>query len=100
MPIGVHVDDPCPILFSPAAVGWIMALSSIVMIPIIALIRFCLASGSLGEVSETGSGSFYTERQPQCCDVASDLTLINLLRFLNKPRESFQKWIITPVDKI
>ena len=32
-----------------------MALSSIVMIPVIAVIRFCLASGSLSEVSKPGS---------------------------------------------
>ena len=38
--------------FLSAAVGWIMALSSIAMVPLIAVIRFCLASGSVGEVSQ------------------------------------------------
>ena len=33
----------------------------------------------------------YTERQRQCCDVASDIALNKLLRFLNKPSRLLQK---------
>ena len=36
-------------------------------------------------------GPFYTEHQHQCCDVASDITLIILLRFHNEPSGSFEK---------
>ena len=38
--------------------------------------------------------------QCQHCDVASDITLIELLRFFNKPSESLQKWVATPMDQI
>ena len=34
------------------------------------------------------SGPVYTEHQHQYCDVASDITLIKLLRFLNKSKMS------------
>ena len=36
-------------------------------------------------------GSVYAERQHHCCDVASDITLIKLFLFLNKPSKSLQK---------
>ena len=45
-------------------------------------------------------GPIYTERQDQCCNVTSDIALIKLLRFLNKPSESLQKLVATPIDQI
>ena len=35
-------------------------------------------------------GSAYTQHQCQCCDVAGNMALIKLLRFLNKPNESLK----------
>ena len=43
-------------------------------------------------------GPVYSERERQCCDVASDTAPTKLLRFLNKPSESLQKWLATPID--
>ena len=45
-------------------------------------------------------GPIYTERQHQCCDVASDITLNKLLTFIYKPSELLQKWAATPIDQI
>ena len=42
----------------------------------------------------------YTEHQCQFCNVASDITLIKLLRFLNKSGESLQQWVATPIDQM
>ena len=42
----------------------------------------------------------YTEHQRQCCDVAGDIVLIILLRFLNKSGESLQQWVATPIDQM
>ena len=30
-------------------------------------------------------------------DIASNIALIKLLKFLNKPRKSLQKWVATPI---
>ena len=37
----------------------------------------------------------YTKHQRQCCDVTSNIALIKLLRFLNKPSGLHQKWFAT-----
>ena len=41
------------------------------------------------EVAQTSLGLVYTEQRRQCWDVDGDIVLIKLLRFLNKPSESF-----------
>ena len=55
---------------------------------------------SLASPLDPPMGAVYTERQHQCCAVASDLALGKLLRFLNKLSESLQQWITTPIDQI
>ena len=45
-------------------------------------------------------GLVYTEHQPQCCDVASDIALNKLLRFFYKSGESLQHWAATPIDQM
>ena len=42
---------------------------------------------------ETTQETVNTERQPQCCHVASNITLIKLLRFFSKPSKLLQKWV-------
>ena len=44
--------------------------------------------------------TLYTERQRQCRNVASDIALIKLPRFLNKSSESLKNWVVTPIDQI
>ena len=44
--------------------------------------------------------SIYTEYQYNCCDVTNNITLIKVLRFLNKPSKSLLKWVATPIDQI
>ena len=46
-----HLTHDYFLLCTCAAVGWIMALSSIAMVPLVAIVRFCMTTGSLGEVS-------------------------------------------------
>ena len=43
-------------------------------------------------------GSIYTERQRQCCDVVSDIILIKLLRFHNKPSVAAKS--VAPTDQM
>ena len=43
-------------------------------------------------------GPVYTECQRQCCDVAGSISLIKLLRFLNKLSQLLQKWVVTTID--
>ena len=45
-------------------------------------------------------GLVYTDHHRQCCELASNIALIKLLRFLNKPAKSFQKWDVTPNGQI
>ena len=42
-------------------------------------------------MSNLFQGPVYTERQRQCCNVTSDIALVELLRFLNKSSELLQK---------
>ena len=51
------------------------------------------------DMSSRSLGPVYTERQRQSCDVPSNITLINLFRFINEPSESFQKWVAPPTDQ-
>ena len=48
----------------------------------------------------TALWSVYTENQRQCCDVASNIVLIKLVRFLNKPNKSLQNWTAITIDQI
>ena len=49
------------------AVGWILALSSILMIPIVAIITLCQKQGTIREVNARNASILYSIRKKTSC---------------------------------
>ena len=61
----------------------------------------CFCGAIMPQDKSMREGLFYTERQRQCCDVASDIASdYNFFRFLVNQVSHSQKWVATPTDQI